>query len=182
AGDERRHELAAEVRGRRLAPGNERSYPREGEEQESEWDVYPIEERCAHGDLGPPHRLGKYGKERPPQHRERNTHEQEVVEQERRLAAQHGLELNLRLELGPARVEQRERQDRSHDEEAEEEVADIGLGEAVHAGDDARPGDERAEDAEQEGPDDEAEVPALEHAALLLDHHRMEERGHREPR
>ncbi len=41
---------------------------------------------------------------------------------------------------------------------------------------------ERPEDREEEGSDHEEDVPDAEHPALLLDHHRVQERRRREPR
>ena len=77
-----------------------------------ERDVDPIEERRADRDLGAPHQLGQDREERSPEHREGDADEQQVVEEKRRLAAQHRLELHLGLEQRPAGVEQGERQHR----------------------------------------------------------------------
>ena len=52
--------------------------------------------------------------------------------------------------LRPAHVEQGEGRGGRHHQEAEEEEPDVRLREAVHARDDARAGDERAENGEQE--------------------------------
>ena len=56
------------------------------------------------------------------------------------------------------------------------------LRERVDRVDDARSREERAEDREAERERDEHHVPDLQHPALLLDHHRVQERGRREPR
>ena len=47
---------------------------------------------------------------------------------------------------------------------------------------DARPRHERSEDRQEERHDDERDVPDAQHAAPFLHHHRMQERGRREPR
>ena len=67
-------------------------------------------------------------------------------------------------------------------EEGEEPAADRALRERVDRVDHARAREERAEEREVERERDEDHVPDLQHPALLLDHHRVEERGCREPR
>ena len=117
-----------------------------------------------------------------PEHRERDPDQREVVEQERRLTTHQRLELHFRLQGRPAGVEQREREDRARQQEGEEVVADVGLGERVDRGDHPGAGDERAEDRQQERADDQRHVPPLQHAALFLDHHRVQEGGQDQPR
>src|SRR2546422_891540 len=73
------------------------------------------------------------------------------------------------------------RHGREH-QEPEEEVADARLREGVDARDHARARDERAEDREQPRPQNQREIPFLQHAPFFLDHDRMEEGRHDQPR
>src|SRR2546430_11979803 len=141
-----------------------------------------VEERRADGDLRPLHQLREDRERRTPQHRERDPHEQEVVEEEARLAAHHRLELRFSREQRQARGVHREARRPRGDQEEQEKVSHIRLRERVHARNHARACNERSENREQPRPDDESEVPLLQHPALLLDHHRVEEGGHGEPR
>src|SRR5439155_1712660 len=67
-------------------------------------------------------------------------------------------------------------------EVAEQERSDRGLRERVHAIDHAASGEEGAKYGQRERRDDESEIPGAQEAAFLLDHHRMQVRGRREPR
>ena len=62
-----------------------------------------------------------------------------------------------------------------------EPVADGGLREGVHGADEAGAGEQRAEQGEQEGGEDEPDVPALHHAFALLHHDGVEKGGAGEP-
>ena len=107
--------------------------PVSSEQEEAERNVDPIEERRPDRDLGAAHRLGDDREERAPEHRERDADERQVVEQECRLAADQRLQLHFRLEHRPAGVQQREREHRRYQQQRQEEVADIRLGERMHA-------------------------------------------------
>ena len=72
--------------------------PGEREQREAERNVDLIEERRADRDLGPLHRLGEDREQGPPQHRKRDADEQEIIEEEARLAAHHRFEPRLGLE------------------------------------------------------------------------------------
>ena len=148
--------LALEVARRSLPPCNERSHPGESQQQEAERDVHPIEERGADGNLAAPHQLGENREQRAPKDGERDAHEQQVIEEEGSFPADHGVELRVGLEQRPAGIKQREAEGTGDHQEREEEVADIRLGKAVHARNHARPGNERAEDAQQERAHDES--------------------------
>ena len=52
----------------------------------------------------------------------------------------------------------------------------------MHRRDDAAARDEGAEEREAEGESDQRQVPDLQHVLAFLDHHRMQVRGHHEPR
>src|SRR5580700_2157674 len=67
-------------------------------------------------------------------------------------------------------------------EEPEEPVADGRLSESVDRTDDAAAGKESSEDGEPECGEDQPHVPHLQHAALFLHHHRVQEGGAGEPR
>ena len=72
--------------------------------------------------------------------------------------------------------------DDHHEEEPDEQRPERRLREGVHRGDDARPGEEGAEDGERERGDRQREVPDPHEAAPLLDEHRVQVGGAAEPR
>ena len=182
AGEQRTRELALEIFRRCPAPRDERPDAREREEREPERDVHLVEERRADGDFVVRHRLAENREERSPEHGERDADEQQVVEEEARLATHEALELRLRLEIvEPRRDEIHGERNREH-EKAEEPVADARLRERVHARDDAAARDERAEDRQQERGDDERHVPLAQHPALLLHHDGVQKGGVDQPR
>src|SRR2546430_5968083 len=86
-----------------------------------------VEERRADGDLRPLHQLREDREQRTPQHRERDPHEQEVVEEEARLAAHHRLELRFSREQRQARGVHREARRPRGDQEEQEKVSHIRL-------------------------------------------------------
>ena len=182
AARQRDRKLAPEIGDRRAPPGNQRSDARHGEQRETERDVHLIEERRADRDLRALDRLGENREQRAPQNREGDTDQQQVIEQETRLAAHHRFERRVRLEQRQPRGVQREAECGREDQEDEEEVADTRLRERVHARDHAGARDERAEDRQEPGADDQSEIPLLQHPALFLNHDRVEECGHHEPR
>src|SRR5215471_1751300 len=67
-------------------------------------------------------------------------------------------------------------------EEPREPRSDGRLCEGVHGTDDSATGEEGSPDRQPEAEEDEPHVPYLEHAALLLHHHRMQKGGADEPR
>ena len=67
-------------------------------------------------------------------------------------------------------------------EERQVHRPDDRLRERVDRGQDAPPREERPEHRQRERADHEREVPDLQHPAAFLHHHRMQERGRREPR
>ena len=136
----------------------------------------------AHADLRALDRLREQREHGAEEHREGGGHQEEVVQQEGRLARDDRVELALRVQALEPPGQQREGAQDDQGQEAEEELADRALAEGVHRADDAGAGEEGAEQGEAEGQDDQGQVPELQHAPPLLDHHRVQERGAGEPR
>ena len=182
AARERHGELAAQIGQRGAAPGDQRADPGHREQRETERHVDLIEEGRADRDLRALDRLGENRKQRAPEHGEGDTDEQQIVEEKAGLTAHHRLEGGFGLEQRQPVHVQDSTGDRGHKEEAEEEVADARLRERVHARDHARARDERAKNRQQPCAKNQCEVPLLQHPPLFLDHDRMEERRHHQPR
>ena len=117
-----------------------------------------------------------------PQDREAEGEQEQVVVEERRLPRDGRLELRRRAELGQPPEHDRERHGDRHGDECEEPRPDRALRERVDRVDDAGSREERPEQRERERDDHQQDVPDLQHPALLLDHHRVQERRRGEPR
>src|SRR6185437_6312252 len=66
-------------------------------------------------------------------------------------------------------------------QEPKEPVADRGLGKCVDGADDSAARQERSQNGKHERAEDQPHVPGLQHAALFLHHHRVQERRASEP-
>ena len=100
ADGDRHRELPAKIRGRRPAPGNEGTDPRQEQEHQAERDVDEVEGRRAVRDLDPLYPFGNDRVQRAPQDRKREADEEQIVEEEACLAAHDRLERCLGLEQG----------------------------------------------------------------------------------
>ena len=122
------------------------------------------------------------GKKVPQKIAARERDQQQVVDDEDGLARDQRVDPLLRAQVVEAGDDQRRRADQHHPDQAEDVGPDGAVAEGVdrlqHAGAD----EEGAEQRQREGGDDQAGVPDLEHAALLLDHHRVQEGGADQPR
>src|SRR5207249_9905062 len=116
-------ELTMATGERRTTPSDERTNPGEREQRQAERHIHLVEEGRLDRDLRALNQLRENGEQRPPQHRKRDSDEQQVIEQETGLTAHHRLELGLRGEQRETDRVQGEAGRGGHDEEREEEVA-----------------------------------------------------------
>ncbi len=168
---------------RKLVERHASSGPDSGEEDEEEADGrhHAVVEGRVDGGLGAVPVLGEHGEERSPENGEAGQQQDQVVEEEAGLARAEGLEVVLGLQVVVLAEEGEEADDEGEHQEADEPVADGALREGVDAGDQAGAREQRAQDGEHEGDEDEPDVPALHHAALLLHHDGVQEGGAGEP-
>ena len=185
-GDDRRRERQekhlAERAQRRPAPGDERPDPHQQEERQTEAVQEEVVVRLRDRPRLAAHSLRQQWVHDAPEDRQAERDEQQVVVEKRRLARDERLELRPRAQQRQAHVDEDHGEGRHEDDEAQEPAAERALGERVDRVDHPGAGEERAEDREAECERDEDHVPELQHAALLLDHHRVQERGRGEPR
>ena len=120
--------------------------------------------------------------DRTEQNHERDPQQDEIVAEEGRLARQRGVEPGGGRETPGPRGDQPEPDHQDRHQEPQVHRPHQRLGKGVDGGEDAATGEERPERRQRERPHDEAEVPDLQHASALLDHHRMQERRGHEPR
>ena len=117
------------------------------------------------------------------QDEERREQQDPVVREERGLTRHPRVELVARPQQRQPVDHQPEAEDQQHDHEDREHHGQLGiLAEGVDRLHDAGPRHEGAEDRQEERQDHERDVPDAQHAAPLLHHHRVQERGRREPR
>ena len=186
-GDERRHgrpqELMDHVRDRRLAPREQRTDAGQQQQHQADRQHPLVEERRADGQALPVHRLAQRREHRREQDEERGEEQDPVVGEERRLARHPGIELVARAQQRqPVDDEPEADGQNRHHEDGEHQRQLLVFAEGMDRLDDARAGHERAEDRQEERDDHQRDVPHPQHPAPLLDHHRVQERGRREPR
>ena len=163
-------------------PRDERADAHEEDERQPERDREEVVVRGADGHRDAAHRLRDKGVDHPPEHRQREGDQEQVVVEEGRLAGHERLEPRARPEQREP-VDDQGRRGRGHDsDEAEEPGSDRGLREAVDRVDHAASRQEGAEERQAERAGDEHGVPDPQHVLLLLHHHRVEIGGGDEPR
>ncbi len=181
--DRRDEERLPERAQRRAPPRDERPDAHQEQQRQPEDVQEEVVVRLRHRPRLTAHRLREHRLHDAPEDRQAQRDEQQVVVEERRLARDERLELRLR-------PQQRQAPDRSAPTEKTTQITMKprnqppmrALRERVDRVDDAGARQERAEEREAERERDEHHVPDLQHPALLLDHHRVQERGRGEPR
>ena len=129
------------------------------------------------------HPLGDDREERSPEHGERDADEHEIVVEKRRLAAHHALELRLRLEvLEPRRDEVDRRRPSTRRRRSANQVPTGDCANECTLSITPLRVMNVPKIASRKVDDDEHDVPLPQHAALFLDHDRVEERRAGEPR
>ena len=179
-----KRELAADVRTRRAAPRDERPDARERQQQQPERPVHRVEERRADRDLLALHPLARgSGRACPRASRTRCPTSTRLLY---RNAASRLTMLSssaLRLHVLQARGHEVDREPRCRRPGSRANQLPTGdWANACTLSMTPAARDERAEDRQQERRDHERHVPLAQHAALLLDHDRVQERGAGEPR
>ena len=176
-------EVAPRVGQRRSPPGDHRADARQQHEHERQRHRVAVEPRRPDGRLLAGHRLGDQREERAPEDDEGQPDEHEVVAQEDGLARQQRVE----PVLGAQRVAPRRRRGRSSPRSSAA-ISDTNGTPSVDAPkawiESRMPERTRnvPEDRERAGGEDQRGVPDLQHPALLLHHHRVQERGAGQPR
>ena len=179
---EGRGELALERRARCAVPGELRAHAHQEKERKPEGDLHAVEVRAADRELGARDRFRDERVERPEQHGQHRGHEDDVLEEEDRFPRERRADRARVAQAVRAPEQEPDGKDEDRHEVAEQERSDRGLRERVHAIDHAASGEEGAKYGQRERRDDESEIPGAQEAAFLLDHHRMQVRGRREPR
>ncbi len=110
--------------------------------------------------------------------------EDDIVQHKQRLTAKQTGEFVLvaQFTATPAPDDQPDRDDRHRRPEQEHRQADLAAGEAVDTVDQAAAGGKCAEQDGGKRPDHQKHIPQLEHPALFLNHHAVDERGPDQPR
>ena len=179
--DEGRAEVAFDDVPRRAPPGEQRPDAHQHQQDEKERAVHLLVEGRADGDLGAVVDLGEQGEDGAPKGREGDPYEEQVVEEEAGLLGHGRVEAAARVDVLGAGEEEEERDREAEAEKGEEARSQGRGGEVVNGVEEASPHHERAEDAEEEGREDEQHVPPAEQAAALFDHDRVHEGGAGEP-
>ena len=163
-------------------PCDQRPDPHEEQERQPERAEEEVVVRAPENDRLAAHRLREHRIHDAPEDREAEREQEQVVVEERSLARDRRLELRRRAELRQPPEHEPEGHRHGERDEREEPWSDRALREGVDRVDDTRAREERPEQREREREDHEQDVPDLQHPALLLDHHRVQERRRREPR
>ncbi len=179
--DAGQNEVFADAAHGGAAPGEQRADAGEQEQEDSDGDGDAVIEGRADGDAIALNVFGEDREERAPEDGEAGGEQDQVVEEEAGLAGDEGLELVLGPEVVAVVDEGEEADGEDDDQEDPEPGADGGLGKGVDGADQSGAGEQGAEDGEHEGGEDEPDVPALHHAALLLHHDGVQEGGAGEP-
>ncbi len=158
-------------------PGDQRADAHQEEQRQAEDAEEEVVVRPTHDDRRATDGLRQDRPGDAPEDRQAERHEQQVVVEEDGLPRDERLELRRRAEQRQPPDDQRRRERDGDHDEREEPWPDVALRERVDRVDDPGTRQERAEDREAEREGDEHDVPDLEHPPLLLDHHRVEERG-----
>ncbi len=110
---ERRREAPPEIARARPPPGDHRPDAGHEEQRQAERRVHLVEEGRPDGDLDAAHRLRDHREHRAPEGRERDPDQQQVVEEEGRLAREERIDLVLAAQQRSAHEHQDERRPRS---------------------------------------------------------------------
>jgi len=76
---QRRENMAPEIAGTGLPPGNERADARQEEEGQTQWDIDLVKEWRGHADLDAAHGFREQGKQRAPEYDEHDAHQEQVI-------------------------------------------------------------------------------------------------------
>ena len=178
----RKEEVAPQVARTCLAPGDDRADPHQGQENQPDRDVHPIEEDRTHCHLRTRQPLRQEREHRPPGDRERDPEEDQIIHQKGRFPRNEGLELPVAVHERKTPENQHERHCAGHPQEAQEDPGNRQvLGEGVHGFDQPRPRQEGREDRHEEGEHHQPHVPHFQHPPILLNHHGVEEGGGHQP-
>src|SRR3954464_13623053 len=109
----------------------------------------------------PAHELRSQGVHDPPENRQRQRDEQQVVVEERRLTRDERLELRLRPKQRQPQKHEAQRLAGPEADETEEPRAERGLGERMYRLDDPASRQERSEEGQAERESEEQHVPPL---------------------
>jgi len=127
-------------------PRQDRSHCHQEEQRDTDRHAEPGEVRLPHRDLFVLQRLDEEREDRPGEDDERETGEQEIVQQERGFPGDGRVDLARRAQLVATPRDECDAAERAHPEEGEEPRADARLRERMHRVDDTGPRQERAED------------------------------------
>ncbi len=166
----------------RLAPRQHRRHGHEEQQGQADRRRQPVEVRRADDGAAVLQRLDEQREHRAQQDDEGEHGEQHVVGEERALARQRRVDGARRAQPVAAPPDEGQRHGDDDAEERQQVVADRAVAEGVDARQHAGAGEERAEDRQRERRHEQAEVPDPQHPAPLLDEHRVDVGGARQPR
>src|SRR6266851_3659885 len=163
-------------------PRQQRPNPCKKQQEQSNRQIHAVIKRRAHRDLRALHILAQHRKQGPPQNRKASRQQNQVIEQEARLARHQRLQPVLRLQM-VLLLEERKQTNRKHNhDEPIEPATNRRLRERMHRTHNPRPRQQRPQNRQHERREDQPHIPALHHPALLLHHHRVQKRRPCQPR
>src|SRR6266851_7941609 len=163
-------------------PRQQRPNPCKKQQEQSNRQIHAVIKRRAHRDLRALHILAQHRKQGPPQNRKASRQQNQVIEQEARLARHQRLQPVLRLQM-VLLLEERKQTNRKHNhDEPIEPATNRQLSKRMHRAHDPRSRQQRPQNRQHKRREDQPHIPALHHPALLLHHHRVQKRRSRQPR
>ncbi|MCG3141339.1 MAG: hypothetical protein HDKAJFGB_02585 [Anaerolineae bacterium] len=156
---QRRHEIAFEMRGRRAPPTDERANAHQYNQRQKDGPVNLIEKRRGDGDLFPHKNFAQHRKDGAPQCGDRRAEQNQIVQQERGFARYERIETVFFFELVHAEIHQVRKDHQDRRDVREEQGTHRTHAERVHRLNHAAARNERTQNTQQEREHDEDEIP-----------------------